>query len=279
MAKETQELTAAEQLVAQAEAELAATVVEVPASTPDVETPLQAAMRKHGVDNMADLQKAQAAARGGALPTAVAGVPVAPSVEPSAPKPPRAPRKPRTAVPQDESPLALAAAQQGVDSIEELQRKQAADRTAALPQTEPAAAVATPLGEMDLHELATEVRRLEEEEAVLAGKVSRAAARVQEIRATIDNLRAKITAATTVSEAETNRQYLEGSKRMMQERFAQQLAARRALQEADPNLRADMDALGLGKSPIDRAIANELTGKRRAESQAALQASLAAKKS
>jgi hypothetical protein len=114
---------------------------------------------------------------------------------------------------------------------------------------------------------------------VLAGKVSRAAARVQEIRATIDNLRAKITAATTVSEAETNRQYLEGSKRMMQERFAQQLAARRALQEADPNLRADMDALGLGKSPIDRAIANELTGKRRAESQAALQASLAAKKS
>lgn len=236
------------------------------------ETPLQKAMAAAGASTPAELQAIQAAQRTGQPVSAP------PEAKPEATTPveePKASRKQGTPIVDDGSPLAQAAQRAKVETMEELQAMQAAARATAIaqpPQDQALNELASEsLSGLSLEELAKAIRAAEDEHEVLSRKVSKAQAKVNEIRAHVDGLRAQYIARTQVPNAVANQEYLESVKRTMQDRFASAVAASKAIATVDPQLQLDKDALGLGKSPLDRAIAGELQAKRRAESRAALQ--------
>lgn len=160
------------------------------------------------------------------------------------------------------STLVKAAEQLGSATIREVQEAQARARTKLDDSVELPSEREAILDGMTIEELANEIRVGEEKIAEILGKVAKAQAKVDEVKNYIDGLRRKYELATKRSDAELAVEYLECQKKERIAHFAEALKARGVIKDAGVDHIVDMSALGLGVSPVDRAIAADIQARR-----------------
>lgn len=170
-----------------------------------------------------------------------------------------------------DSPLSHASALTGHKTISEIQQEQARQRQSLAGETVLSAEAQQQLDGMTLEELAAEIKEREAKKEELLGKMNKAQAKVNEITAYVDDLRRRYEIASRKSEDETRQEYLEGAKRERVARHQEALQVRGALEAANVGHVANLDALGLGISPVDQAIAAQISSRRQTERREAKQ--------
>lgn len=161
------------------------------------------------------------------------------------------------------SPLVKAAEQLGHSTMREVQASQAQLRTKIDDSTELTVERVKELDGMTVEELANEIRAAEAKKLEIMGKMAKAQAKVDELTAYVDSLRHKFEVANRRSPEEVSAEYMEAQKRERVLRFQEAMHVRGVMQDAGVGHFADLQAIGLGVSPIDQAIAADITGRRR----------------
>lgn len=170
------------------------------------------------------------------------------------------------------SPLLKAAEQLGTGSMREVQAAQAQSRAKIDDTVELTPERVKELDGMTVEDLANEIRSAEAKKTEIMGKMAKAQAKVDELTLYVDGLRRKYEIANARTPSEKAAEYMESQKQERIQRFKEALHVRGQMEEAGIGHYADLQAIGLGVSPIDMAISADIMSRRRLRSMEARKA-------